>query len=49
MIRIRRYNHSPTFPSFRVRFFVVVPFGSLSHFQLPTLSYLWGAPEEELA
>lgn len=28
----------PIFPSFRVLFLVDVPFGSLSHFQLPTRS-----------
>ena len=42
----RESSYLPTLPSFRVLFFVVVPFGSLSHFQLPTLSYLSGSPEE---
>lgn len=38
--------YPPTLPSFRVLFFVLVPLGSRSHFQLPTLSYLKGSPEE---
>lgn len=45
--RTRRYI--PIFPSLRVRFFVAVPAGSLSHFHEPTLSYLNGSPDDELA
>lgn len=39
----------PIFPSLRDLFFVVVPLGSRSHFQLPTRSYLSGSPDDELA
>jgi hypothetical protein len=39
----------PILPSFRVRLFVAVPEGNLSHFQDPTLSYLNGSPDDELA
>lgn len=45
----RELSHLPTLPSLRVLFLVEVPLGNRSHFQLPTLSYFKGSPDEELA
>jgi hypothetical protein len=43
-----RSRYIPILPSLRVRFFVAVPAGNLSHFHEPTLSYLNGSSDDEL-